>query len=131
GKINPVICLVLTLAAISPAPEITGTIVDYNGRLVSEVAISVVALYANQTIEKSLSGSDGSFHFAGLAPGAYGLAAKTDSGCAISDPIRVDIGFTTVVHLRLIKGLCQSPIAILPKPTVKALLQRGSSPHQR
>jgi hypothetical protein len=123
GKMNPVICLVLTLAAILPAPEITGTIVDYNGRLVSGVPISVVALYANQTIEKGLSGSDGSFHFTGLAPGAYGLAAKTDSGCAISDPIRVDIGFTTVVRLRLIKGLCQNPIAILPKPTVKALLQ--------
>jgi Carboxypeptidase regulatory-like domain len=110
---NPVICLILTLAALSPSPEITGTIVDYNGSLVASVPISVIALYANQTIEKTLSGSDGSFRFTDLAPGAYGLAAKTESGCAISDPIRVDIGFTTVVHLRLIKGLCQNPIAIL------------------
>ncbi|HEY2473270.1 MAG TPA: carboxypeptidase-like regulatory domain-containing protein [Candidatus Cybelea sp.] len=110
---NPVICLMLTLATLSPTPEITGTIVDYNGRLVSGVRISVVALYASQTIEKTLSGSDGSFHFTDLAPGAYGVAAKTDSGCAYSDPIRVDIGFTTVVHLRLIKGLCQNPIGLL------------------
>ena len=110
---NPVICLILTLAALSPTPEITGTVVDYNGSLVSGVPISVVALYANQTVEKTRAGSDGSFHFTDLAPGAYGLEAKSASGCAISDPVRVDIGFTTVVHLRLIKGLCQNPIAIL------------------
>jgi hypothetical protein len=109
---NLVICSILTLAALAPAPEITGTIVDYNGRLVSGVPVSVIALYANQTIEKTLSRSDGAFHFTDLAPGAYGLEAKTDSGCAISDPIRVDIGFTNVVRLRLIKGLCQTPIAI-------------------
>jgi hypothetical protein len=51
------------------------------------------------------------------------LEAKTDSGCAISDPIRVDIGFTTVVHLRLIKGLCQ-PIAILRNPRVREAASR-------
>ena len=112
-KVNLVICLVLTLAALSPTPEITGTIVDYHGDLVSGVPISVVALYANQTVEKTLSGSDGSFHFTDLAPGAYGLEAKTASGCAISDPIRVDVGFTSIVRLQLIKGLCQNPIATL------------------
>lgn len=110
---NSVVCSIIVLAALSSTPEITGTVVDDNGTLASGVPISVVALYANQTIEKTLSGSDGSFHFSDLAPGAYGLAAKTDSGCAYSDPIRVDISFTTVVHLRLIKGLCQNPIAIL------------------
>jgi Carboxypeptidase regulatory-like domain len=110
---NLVICLILTVAALSPTPEITGTIVDAHGDLVSGVPISVVALYANQTVEKTLSGSDGSFHFTDLAPGAYGLEATPASGCAISDPIRVDIGFTSIVHLQLIKGLCQNPIAIL------------------
>lgn len=110
---NLVICLILTLAALSPTPEITGTIVDYHGELVSGVPISVVALYANQTVEKTVSATDGSFHFTDLAPGAYGLDAETASGCAISDPIRVDGGFTSVVRLQLIKGLCQNPIAIL------------------
>ncbi len=108
----PLICLILTLAASSPNPEITGTIVDYNGKLVSGVPISVVALYANQTVEKTQSGSDGSFHFSDLAPGSYGLEARTESGCAYSDPIRVDVGFTTAVHLRLIKGLCQQAISL-------------------
>jgi hypothetical protein len=77
---NLVICSILTLAALAPAPEIAGTIVDYNGRLVSGVPVSVIALYANQIVEKTLSGSDGSFHFTDLALGAYGLEAKTDSG---------------------------------------------------
>jgi hypothetical protein len=113
---SPLICLILTLAALSPTPEITGTIVDYSGRLVSGVPISVIALYANQTVEKTQSGSDGSFHFTDLAPGTYGLEAKTDSGCAYSEPIRVDAGFTTAVHLRLIKGLCQHAIS-LGRPT--------------
>ena len=110
---NSVICLILSLAALLPTLEITGTIVDYHGELVSGVPISVVALYANQIVEKTLSGPDGSFQFTDLAPGAYGLEAKTNSGCAISDPVRVDIGFTTVVRLRLIEGLCQDPILIL------------------
>lgn len=110
---NFVICFILALAALSSTPEITGTIVDDNGKPVSGVPISVVGLYANQTIEKTLSGTDGSFHFTDLAPGAYGLEAKTDSGCAISDPIRVDVGFTSVARLQLIKGLCQDPIVIL------------------
>jgi Carboxypeptidase regulatory-like domain len=115
----PLICLIFTLAALSSTPEITGTIVDDNGRLVSGVPISVVALYANQTVEKTQSGSDGSFHFTDLAPGTYGLEAKTESGCAYSDPIRVDVGFTTAVHLRLIKGLCQNALSLArpaPKP---------------
>ncbi|MGA8097153.1 MAG: hypothetical protein WB810_00690 [Candidatus Cybelea sp.] len=64
---NLVICFILTLAALSPTPQITGTIVDYHRKLVSGVPISVVALYANQTIEKTLYGSDGSFHFTDLA----------------------------------------------------------------
>lgn len=113
---NLVICLVLTLAVLLPTPEITGTVVDYKGELVSNIPISVVALYANQTVEKTVSGSDGSFRFTHLAPGTYGLEAKTDSNCAYSVPIRVDTGFTTVVHLRLVKGLCGYPISDLAEP---------------
>ena len=67
------ICLILTLAALSPTPEITGTIVDYHSELVSGIPISVIALYANETVEKTVSAPDGSFHFTDLAPGAYGL----------------------------------------------------------
>lgn len=110
---NLLICLILTLAALSPNPEITGTIVDDNGKPVSGVPISVVRLIGDRVIKETLSGSDGSFHFTALAPGAYGLSAKTDSACAFSDPLRVDNGFTSVVRLRLIKGFCQDAIAIL------------------
>jgi hypothetical protein len=108
-----VVCLILTLAAWSAAPEITGTIVDYNGRLVSGVSISVVGLTSDAKVtKKTLSGSDGSFSFTGLAPGPYGLKAETDLGCAISDPIRVDVGFTSIVRLRLVRGLCQNAIVL-------------------
>jgi hypothetical protein len=111
---NPVACLFLALAASSPAPEITGTIVDYNGAPVSGISVSVVGLTSDadaKLTRKTLSGSDGSFSFTGLAPGAYGLEAKTDSACAISDPIRVDVGFTIAVRLRLVEGLCGNAIA--------------------
>ena len=112
-EMNILISVILTLAVLSPPPEITGRIVDDNGRPVSGVPISVVALYASQTVSKTLSGSDGSFHFSDLAAGAYGLSAETDSACAFSDPIRVDVGFTSVVSLRLIKGFCKNAFAIL------------------
>ena len=115
-EMNLVICMLLTLAVLPPTPEITGTIVDDNGKPVSGVPISVVAVLANQTIEKTLSGWDGSFHFTDIAPGAYGLEAKTDSACAFSDEIGVTIGFTSVVRLRLIKGLCKNPIALFAPP---------------
>ena len=103
---NLVICLILALAALSPIPEITGTVVDDRGKLVSGISISVVSLPFTQVIEKARSRPDGSFSFAGLARGSYGLEAKTESACAFSDAIQVDNGFTTVVHLRLVKGLC-------------------------
>jgi hypothetical protein len=108
--VNLVACLILTLAALPATPEITGSIVDCNGKPVSGVLISVVALYANQSVEKTLSGSDGSFRFTNLAPGNYGLSANTHSACAFSDPIRVDVGFTSIVRLRLVNGLCKNAI---------------------
>ena len=110
---NLLACLILTVTALSPAPEIKGTIVDYNGRPVSGISISVVGLNSEQRVtETTQSGSDGSFSFTGLAPGSYGLRAKTELGCAISDPIHVDVGFTSIVRLRLIKGLCQNAITL-------------------
>ena len=39
---NVALCLALVLAALSPTPEITGTIVDSQGKPVAEISISVV-----------------------------------------------------------------------------------------
>ena len=103
---NVLFCLILTLAALSPAPQITGTIVDDRGKLVSGISLSVVSLPSSQVIEKALSGSDGSFSVTGLASGNYGLEANTDSACAFSDAIHVHNGFTNIVRLRLVRGLC-------------------------
>lgn len=103
---NVLFCLILTLAALSSAPEITGTIVDDRGKLVSGISLSVVSLPSSQEIEKTLSGSDGSFSVTGLATGSYGVEAKTDSACAFSDAIQVHDGFTSIVRLRLVRGLC-------------------------
>lgn len=103
---NLFFCLILTLAALSPPPEITGTVVDYQGRLVSGVSIAVVSINSDQIIRKTHSASDGSFSFTGMSSGGYGVAAKTDSACAFSDAIQVDAGLTSVVRLRLVKGLC-------------------------
>jgi hypothetical protein len=105
---NLVVCLILTLAALSPAPEITGTVVDDSGKPASGVSISADRIPSSDVMQKTVSASDGSFRFTDLAPGAYGVEAKTDSACAFSDAIRVDTGFTSVVRLRLIKGFCQS-----------------------
>jgi Carboxypeptidase regulatory-like domain len=107
---NVLWCLILTLAALPPAPEITGTIVDDRGKLVSGISISVVSLPSSQIIEKTLSGPGGSFSFAGLFSGGYGLEAEADSACAFSDAVRVDNGFTSIVHLRLVKGWCQTAV---------------------
>jgi hypothetical protein len=110
---NLLACLILTVAAVAPAPEIAGTIVDYNGRPLAGISISVVGLTSDARVTKNaVSRTDGSFSFMGLAPGAYGLRAQTDWGCAISDPIRVDVGFTTIVRLRLVKALCKNAITL-------------------
>jgi hypothetical protein len=108
---NPVICLILTLVALSPTPEITGTIVARDGKAAPGVTVSAVAIPSSRVIQKTVSESDGSYHFAGLAPGAYGIEAATDSACAFSDAVRVDVGFTSVVHLRLVPGLCRNAIS--------------------
>jgi Carboxypeptidase regulatory-like domain len=113
---NLVICAMLTLVALSPVPEIAGKIVDYNGKVVSGVTISVVAIPSNQVMEKTVSAPDGSFQISGLAAGAYGVEAKTDAACAISSAIPVSAGFTSVVQLRLIKGLCQSALEFVKPP---------------
>jgi hypothetical protein len=43
---------------------------------------------------------------------ADGLVAKTKSSCAISSATNVHPGFTSVVHLQLVKGLCSSASVI-------------------
>lgn len=109
---NVFLCLVLTLVAVSPAPEITGTIVDDHGEPVRGVSISAVALPSSQIVAKTVSEPDGSFRFGDLARGGYGLEAKTDSACAFSDAIQVDDGFTSIVRLRLVEGLCRNAMAL-------------------
>lgn len=109
---NVALCLALLLAALSPTPEITGTIVDSQGKPVAQISISVVSLSSNDVISKTLSKSDGSYSFIGLVSGGYGLEPKTDSACAFSDAVQVDNGFTSVVRLILVKGLCQNPISL-------------------
>ncbi|MGA8534790.1 MAG: carboxypeptidase-like regulatory domain-containing protein [Candidatus Tumulicola sp.] len=116
---NLIFCLILTLAALSPAPEITGMIADDHGKVASGISLSLISLPSDQVMEKTLSSSDGSFSFAGLASGNYGLEAKTESACAFSDAIQVHHGFTSIVHLRLVTGFCQKPI-VLESPSNQA-----------
>jgi hypothetical protein len=105
---NLTVCLALILAAASPAPEIAGTLVGDDGKPVSGVTISVELVSSNQEASKTVSGADGSFSFTDLGPGAYGVVAKTNSACAFSSAVSVHTGFTSVVHLRLVKGFCAS-----------------------
>jgi hypothetical protein len=70
---DPLCCLILTLASGLPAPAITGTIVDDRGKRLSGISTAVVSLPSSLDRGKAISGSDGSFSFAGLAPGSYGL----------------------------------------------------------
>lgn len=108
---NALLCLILTVAALSPAPEITGTIVDDHGKLSSGIPLSIVSLPSDQVVESTRSAPDGSFTVTDLHPGSYGVEAKTDSACAFSDAIQVHAGFTSVVRLRLVKGLCSGAFA--------------------
>lgn len=114
---SPLLCLVLTLIAIAPTPEITGTVVDDHGKPVAGISVTALSLPSSLLVAKAVSGSDGSFNFAGLANGGYGLEAKADdSACAFSDAIQVDSGFTSVVRLRLVKGLCENPVELRQPP---------------
>jgi hypothetical protein len=111
------LALAMTLAALGPATEIKGTVVDSHGRPVRGVPVSAVELPSSNIVATTVSGPDGSFSFAGFThSGGYGLEARTDSACAFSDAIQVDIGFTSVVRLRLIEGLCQNPVSFGSPP---------------
>jgi hypothetical protein len=113
---NVLICVLLALtvgtrpALSSTPPEITGTVLDYNGKPEAGVSISVVAVYSGQVISKGTSLADGSFYFAGLPSGTYGIAATTSSACAFSTAIKAVAGYTTAIRLRLIPGLCKGVI---------------------
>jgi hypothetical protein len=105
---NLAVCLSFILAAVSPGPEIAGTLVGDDGKPVSGVSVSVELVPSGPEASKTASQADGSFSFTGLAPGAYGVVAKTKSACAFSSAVSVHPGFTSVVHLHLVKGLCSS-----------------------
>jgi hypothetical protein len=108
-----VLCTVLALAAPPPAPEIIGKVVDYDGKAVSGVTVSVVSGFAtdsDQAIKRTVSDPNGNFSFTDLGRGPYGIVARTNSACAISDTFGVSFGATRVMRLQLIKGLCQSPL---------------------
>ncbi|HEY1680583.1 MAG TPA: carboxypeptidase-like regulatory domain-containing protein [Candidatus Tumulicola sp.] len=110
---NILTCLLLAVAALSPNPEITGTVVGDNGKPVSGVTVSVEPVIGGPDVGKTVTAKDGSFNFSGIPGGYYGVLAKTSSACAMSSAIEAADGFTTVVHLRLTKGLCDSAIAPL------------------
>ena len=116
---NYVICIVLALASLAPAPEIVGKVVDDNGRAVPGVTISVVSplvMDSVHIIRKTVSDSNGDFSFTDLGPGFYGVEAASDSACAVSDAFGLSTGATRVVRLRLITGLCQSSLHFAQPP---------------
>jgi hypothetical protein len=114
-----VFCIMLTLAALSPTPQISGKVVDQNGTAVSGATVSVVSAFSTdsaQAIKKTVSDSNGDFSFTDLGPGPYGVVATTNSACAVSDTFGVSAGATRVMRLRLINGLCQTPLQFAQPP---------------
>ena len=106
---NFLIGILLAVATASPAPQITGTVVDDNGKPVSGVSVSVEPVMGGPVVVQVASQKDGSFSVSGIPSGSYGVVAKTSSACAISRAIGISDGYTSVVHLRLVKGFCQAP----------------------
>ncbi len=113
---NILTCVFLAAATLSSTPEIKGTVVDHNGKPVSGVSVSVEPITGGQVVDKTVSSKDGSFEFSGLAPGTYGVVAKTSSACGMSSAIEVANAFTTVVHLRLTDGLCGGGVQFVQHP---------------
>jgi hypothetical protein len=105
---NLVMCLALMVAVASPAPESLGDVVGDDGKAVPGVTISIESIPSSLEAAKTVSRADGSFDFTGLASGNYGVEAKTKSACAMSNAASVHVGFTSILHLRLIKGVCSS-----------------------
>jgi hypothetical protein len=127
--VNLILCLILTLAALSQVPEIAGKIVDDHGKIASGIPLTLILLPLNQVVEKIVSAPDGSFSFEGLASGNYGLEAKTESACAFSDAIQVHHGFTSIVHLRLVTGFCQKPIGLRSPPNQASTIRQSVTAH--
>ena len=80
-----IVCVAFTLIAStvpppspnSPTvPEIIGTVLDFNGMPTAGI------------MHRGISEAIGKFKFAGLPPGAYGVAASTSSACAFSSAVK-------------------------------------------
>jgi hypothetical protein len=109
-----IVCVAFTLMASTVSPpspnsptvsEIVGTILDFNGKPTAGVPVSILAIPSNQIMQRGISEATGKCEFAGLPPGAYGVAASTSSACAFSPAVNVSTGYTTLVSLQLIKGI--------------------------
>jgi hypothetical protein len=73
---NFLIGIFLAVATASPAPQITGTVVDDNGKPVSGVSVSVEPVMGGPVVAQVASQKDGSFTVSGIPSGSMVSSRK-------------------------------------------------------
>jgi Carboxypeptidase regulatory-like domain len=63
--------------------------------------VRLVNVFTGDILQTTQSAADGTFSFAAVAPGNYGIEAQTKQACVISDAFRVIPDSKTVLQLRL------------------------------
>jgi hypothetical protein len=85
----------------SAGGAITGTVVGAERQPIQGADVRLVNVFTGDDMQKTQSDADGTFSFAAVAPGNYGIEAATKQACAISDAFRVIPDSKTVLQLRL------------------------------
>lgn len=95
----------------SAGGTITGTVVSEERQPIEGADVRLVNVFTGDTLQKTQSDTDGTFSFAAVAPGNYGIEAATKQACVISDAFRVIPDSKTVLQLRLKdRELCSDAI---------------------
>src|SRR5581483_10396006 len=107
------VCLCAFLKAQEPIGTLEGQITDPSAAAVNGAEVSV---HNGQTgLTRTLrSARDGSFHFANLPVGDYGVAVRADGFAAYNTPvIRIDIGKVVTLPIELQVASAHNEISVI------------------
>jgi hypothetical protein len=95
----------------SPGGTVSGSILTPLSRPIDKAEVRLVSVFSGTTVAKTESDADGTFTFAQVGPGSYGIEASNQKACAISRAFSVSQDAKIVVTLRLVdRKACSDPV---------------------
>jgi hypothetical protein len=108
--------LALPLAAQYTTGRVEGLVVDASGGAVAETVITLTSEQTN-VARSMVTSSDGSYHFASVPPGRYGLSAEKPGFATNSGQVVVNTSQTTTYNITLEVGTASSALVVVGDAT--------------